>query len=248
MNKLILGIITASAAVILLGGCSSKQEMYISNSGNGTISIDIELDDMVVEYSRDLLGGFSNAPSDKLRLFDIAKIAETVTALKSVTLVRINSDSPNRLNMEFNFNDPGEILENQLSESIPDPITFSKKNVNGRIRKTLEIYLSRENFNVVTSLVGMDGSDIMGTFGPQQDPYSREEYLDLMEYLFEEYESPLNIRSIIERSEIVINLKIDGTVVAYSGCSVSEEDVKIQIPLLEIVTLKDPVEISVEWE
>ncbi len=248
MKKLLFGIIFSGVFALLLGGCSSNQEIYISNSGEGNIAIDVELDEMIVKYSRDLLGGFSNIPSANLRLFDIEKIADTVKSLKSVNLVQINSDSPNRLHLEFTFGNPGKILKIKPGEGIPEPITFSTERVNGRIRKMLRIYLVRENFGLITSLVGMNGSDIVHTFGPQDDPYSKEEYLDLMEYLFEEYETPSIIRRIIRESEIIIDLKIDGTVINYSGCSVSGRNVIIQIPLLDIVTLKDPIEISVEWE
>ena len=248
MKKFILSMLTIALAAVLLGSCSSKQEVYISNSGSGNISMDVVLDDIVMEYSRDLLGGFSNTSSDQLRIFDIEKIAEIVGSLESVTLVVVSTDSPDRLHVEFNFTDPGKILYNQFPDSIPDPIVFSKKTINGRIRKTLEIYLSRQNFNIAASIVGMDSSDIMDTFGPQEVPYSKEEYMDLMEYLFEEYETPSNIRRIIRESEIIIDLEIDGTVIDYSVCSVSGRNVIIRIPLLDIVTLKKPIEIFLEWE
>ncbi len=67
----------------------------------------------------------------------------------------------------------------------------------------------------------MKNSEIVNTFGPQEDPYTEIEYLDLMEFLFEEYDSSDNIRAIVKSSEIVINLKVDGEICRLSEGSFS---------------------------
>ena len=88
-------LLTSAIVLILflLIACSSGQDVYISGTGEGTISIDVNLDNMVIQYSRDLLGGFSNTKAEDIRLFDINKISYIVSELESVALTGISSDS-----------------------------------------------------------------------------------------------------------------------------------------------------------
>jgi hypothetical protein len=248
MNKHVILILTSIFIVIVLNSCSSRQDVYISNTGEGTILLDINLDDMVVQYSRDLLGGFSNTETEEIILFDTHKISYIVSALESVSLTDISSDSPDMLHLELDFQDPGNILNAPESPGTPDVISFSRRNSGDVVIKQLKLYLSQKNFNTVTALVGMKDSEVMDTFGPQENPYSESEYLDLMEFLFEEYESSWKIRSILKSSEIIINLQVDGKIVECSGCTGSGSSAEIRIPLLEIVTLVEPIEVVVEWK
>jgi len=118
MIKHTLLILTITFLFTVLGACSSRQDVYISGSGEGSISIDVNLDDMVVQYSRDLLGGFSNTEAEEIRLFDIYKIRSIVSELESVALTDISSDSPDTLHLELDFQDPGKILDEPESPSI----------------------------------------------------------------------------------------------------------------------------------
>ena len=234
--------------VAVLGACSSRQDVYISNTGEGNISVDVKLDNMVVQYSRDLLGGFSNTETEEIKLFDTDKISYIVSDLESVSLTDISSDSSDILHLELDFKDPGMILDKPEIPGTPDVISFSRKSSGNVVIKQLKLYLSRKNFNTVTALVGMKDTEVMDTFGPQENPYSEGEYLDLMEFLFEEYESSWRIRSILKSSEIIINLQVDGKIVECSGCTGSGSTAEIRIPLLDIVTLEHPIEVTVEWE
>ena len=248
MIKHTLLTITVILMIIFLNACSSRQDVYISDTGKGTITIDVNLDDMVVQYSRDLLGGFSNTETEEIKLFDTDKINYIISDLESVSLTDISSDSSDVLHLELDFQDPGNILDNPEIPGTPDVISFSRRNSGNVVIKQLKLYLSRKNFNTVTALVGMNETEVMDTFGPQENPYSESEYLDLMEYLFEEYESSWRIRSILKSSEIIINLQVDGKIVDCYGCTGSGSEVEIKIPLLDIVTLEQPIEVSVEWE
>lgn len=248
MIKHTLLTFTAVLMLIFLNACSSRQDVYISDTGKGTVSIDINLDDMVVQYSRDLLGGFSNTETEKIKLFDIDKISYIISNLESVSLTDINSDSSDVLHLEMDFQDPGNILDSPEIPGTPDVISFSRRNSGSVVIKQLKLHLSQKNFNTVTALVGMKETEVMDTFGPQENPYSESEYLDLMEFLFEEYESSWRIRSVLKSSEIIINLQVDGKIVECSGCTGSGSMAVIKIPLLDIVTLEEPIEIVVEWE
>ena len=248
MIKHTLLILTITLLFTVLGACSSRQDVYISGSGEGSISIDVNLDDMVVQYSRDLLGGFSNTEAEEIRLFDIYKIRSIVSELESVALTDISSDSPDTLHLELDFQDPGKILDEPESPGTSGVISFSQRVSGSIVRKKLKLYLSQKNLSTITALVGMKDSEVMDTFGPQENPYSESEYLDLMEFLFEEYESPYRIRSILKSSEIIINLQVDGKIVECYGCTGSGSRAEIMIPLLDIVTLEQPIEVVVEWE
>lgn len=248
MNKYTLLILSVIFLFTVLSACSSRQDVYISDTGEGSISIDINLDNMLVQYSRDLLGGFSNTKNEEIRLFDNHKISLIVSELESVTLTDISSVSPDKLYLEFDFHDAGNILAKPEKPGTPGVISFSRSVSGSVVRKNLKICLSRNNLNTVTALVGMKDSEVMNTFGPQENPYSENEYLELMEFLFEEYESSYRIRSILKSSAIIINLKVDGKIIEFSGCTASGSTAEIRIPLLDIVTLDKPIVVEIVWE
>ena len=248
MIKRMLLTSTIVLILFLLIACSSRQDVYISGTGEGTISIDVNLDNMVIQYSRDLLGGFSNTEAEDIRLFDINKISYIVSELESAALTGISSDSQDLLHLELDFQDPGKILDSPEIPGTPGVISFSTSVSDSKVRKKLRLYLSQKNLDTVTALVGMKDSEIMETFGPQENPYTEDEYLDLMEYLFEEYESSYRIRSIVKSSEIIINLQVDGKIVECYGCTGSGSSAEIRIPLLDIITMEEPIEVVVEWE
>ncbi|RLD35510.1 MAG: hypothetical protein DRI73_02485 [Bacteroidetes bacterium] len=250
MIKPTLIIFCSILFVLFLNGCSSRQNVYISDTGEGTVSIDINLDDMLTSYAGDLLGGFSNTDSSEINLFDIKKISSVILDLESVSLAEISSEFSEILHIELDFMDPGKIFEESETSGIPNIISFSTREIGNKIRKKISLHISKDNFNTALSLVGMKDSEILETFGPQDNPYTDLEYLDLMEFLFEEYESSYKIRSIVKSSEIIINLNVDGKISKIEGNNViaSDSGVIINIPLLDIVTLEKPIEIVVEWE
>jgi len=248
MIKPTLIIYCSFLIIFFLNGCSSRQNVYISDTGEGTVSIDINLDDMLTSYAGDLLGGFSNTNSSEINLFDIKKISSTISDLESVSLTGISSESSEILYLELGFMDPGKIFDKSELPGTPDLISFSIRKVGNKDRKKISLYLSKDNISTALSLVGMKDSEILETFGPQDNPYTNSEYLDLMEFLFEEYESSWKIRSIIKSSEVLINLKVDGRIINCDGCTFSGSTALIVIPLLDIVTLENPIEIVVEWE
>ena len=234
--------------ILFLNGCSSRQNVYISDTGEGSVSIDINLDNMLTSYAGDLLGGFSKTDSSQINLFDVKKISSIISDLESVSLINLSSESSEILHLELGFMDPGKIFEESNASGTPNIISFSTREIGNKNRKKISLYLSKDNFNTALSLVGMKDSEIMDTFGPQDNPYTDSEYLELMEFLFEEYESSWKIRSIINSSEVLINLKVDGRIINCNGCTFSGTRAVIVIPLLDIVTLEKPIEIVVEWE
>ncbi len=248
MIKHILIIFNSILLIIFLNACSSRQDVYISNTGEGTVSIDINLDNMLTSYAGDLLGGFSNIETKEINLFDTNKISYIISDLESVSLADINSESSEKLHLELDFMDPGKIFNEPEVSGTPDLISFSTRKAGNKDRYKISLYLTKYNFNTAMSLVGMNDSEILDTFGPQDNPYTDTEYLDLMDFLFEEYETSYKIRSIVKSSEIVINLQIDGKIVECYGCTDSGSTVEIKIPLLDIVTLENPIDIRVEWE
>lgn len=241
------GLILSLLLLLFITSCSSHQDLTISSTGEGSVIIDVNLDDILISYTQDLLGGFSGSESSEIRLFDTAKVIDSISNIDSVSLIDINSESADKLHLELAFLDPGKIFAESKVYGIPDLISFSSKTA-GKNVNIISIYLSKDNFKTVLGLIGMEDSEILDTFGPQDNPYTDIEYLDLMEFLFEEYASSLDIRSIVKSSEIVISLNVDGNITKCYGCTGSGSTALIKIPLLDIVTLVKPIEISVEWK
>jgi len=250
MIKHTLFVILFTMAIFFFYSCSSRQNIYISDTGAGSVSLDINLENMLTSYARDLLGGFSGKDQDNVQLFDIQKIKNTVMELDGVSLTKITSNNSENLHLAFSFNNPASIFKKSTKSDFPNLISFSRSMIGSKIRKRLAMVLTKDNFKAVTTLLGLENSEVLDTFGPQENPYTSSEYLDLMDYMFEEYETSANIRTIIRSSKIIINLKTDGQIVGSKGCKVTDSgsDVIIEIPLLDIVTLEKPIEVFVEWE
>ncbi len=250
MNKHTLFAISLIVTFFFINACSSRQDIYISDTGEGTASIDINLDNMLTSYAGDLLGGFSGPDQDNVQLFDIQKIKNTVMGLEGVFLTDISSSNSESLHLNFSFKNPADIFRNPLDTGIPDLISFSTTKKGNGIRKKLNLFLTKDNYKAVTALLGLENSEVLDTFGPQENPYTSSEYLDLMDYMFDEYGTSENIRTVVRTSKIIINLKTDGQIVASKGCKITDSgsDAIIVIPLLDIVTLEKPIEVFVEWE
>ncbi|MDY7028121.1 MAG: hypothetical protein SVR04_07490, partial [Spirochaetota bacterium] len=84
-------------------------------------------------------------------------------------------------------------------------------------------------------------------FGPQPDPMSREEYIDMMSYALGTYAEESALRKILESQEIDISVRVEGTIVDGEGISYRGDTASLKLPFLQPATLKEPLFVSLTW-
>jgi len=241
--------LSAAAASLLLYGCSSSQNLSLSGDGSGKARIGITLSPMVIRYAEDIAGGFSgDSGAASLRLFDKDKIQLKLSSLKGVHSVKVEDEEQNKLELSFSF----DSIEDLLPGDDSAPPVFLFRNKNGV--KTLSFTLTAGNFSSVTDFLGLENNEVLDTFGPQKDdPFSDEEYTEMAEYLFDEYASKKAIDSVLEKSSVDVNISVDGRLVSIDSTSpvsssFSGSGGSVRIPLLTVLTLSEPVKITVVWK
>lgn len=250
LSNILFGIIILSIILFFIS-CSSHQEMYLGNDGSGTTEVDISLHPVLMKYFRDIAGGFSTGQRvSEMRLFDVKKIKEKISSLPHVVLQSVKSPSAAELKVTLSFDRIDHLFPESSKSAVPVIFQFSKK---GKIN-TLIFTLTKDNFSFLTGFFGLGGNEIMDTFGPQKDqPFSKAEYMEMIEYLFGEYGSKKEIDTILSASTVTLSVNVSGDIISMAGSSTVTTSFKgplgkISIPLVEILTLVKPLVIKMSWK
>lgn len=245
-------VLISAVIVLILGlsSCSSGGRVYISSDGGGKADVNITLSPLVVRYAADLAGGFSaEQPKGNLRIFDAKKLRTRLNAIDGVKLISAEGPAPDRFSFSFSFDHIENIFPSagSLGGSV---LTFTRKNG----IKTLVFNLNADNFSSVTGFLGFGNNEILETFGPQTgEPYSKEDYLELVEFLFDEYASKESIDAEMKNAVIRFSFSVEGENLVIKGDSPVSFSVKgaegtVEVPLIAFLTLSEPVVFRAEWE
>ncbi len=239
-------IVTLSVTIALLSNCSSVQHVTLAADGSGAVEINVDLNQLLILYARDIVGGFSSKEAAaEIKLFDTGKIKEKIASMPHVTLKSVSSVSVQKLYLAFSFDG----IENIFPHS-KDILIISEKDG----KKTLSFTLTADNFSLLTDFLGLQENEIIDTFGPQKDvPFNRDEYFEMTEYLFDEYASKEEIDTVLRDSSIETDINVHGTITAVESSpsvvtSFKGSHGKIKIPLVDILTLSRPIVFKITWE
>ncbi len=232
-----LAVLTLAAALFSVS-CSSEQQIQVQGDGSGSGSLRIDLHPMFVQYLKDVSAGFIEGDMEAMEFsaFDLREIAATMRDLDGISLVSAQTEGEGGLELSYVFSDPEAILQ---------PIEFSSR---GNLR-TLRVLITAENFEQLFPLVGMEEQDTLMTFGPQPDPYSEEEYVEMMEYALGDYEDAATIRRVLERRRSELNVSVDGPITEARGFILNDDgrSARATIPYLRAATLREPLDLSLSW-
>jgi hypothetical protein len=225
----------------LFSGCSGRDIVRLHDDGSGRAQVEVELHPFFVAYLDDIVAGFSGAEPGTLPLFDLALLREGIRELPGVVLTEAAITDRRRLNLDFTFSDAGVVF----SEREPSPYRF-RKLADGT--KEAEFTLSGETWPSVRSFVPMSQEQGVETFGPQDPPYGRDEYVDLISFLLEEYASVDALEKMIRSRTVDIEVTVDGTISGVEGFdSFAGSTARASLPLLDLVTLAEPVVLGIRW-
>jgi hypothetical protein len=230
--------LAALFASFALAGCAVNQRVSLEPEGSGTAVVRIRLEKILMDYLKDLSEVSGAAAQDKGRIFNLEDIRKGFASRPEVTLTRLESPSPDRLEMELAF---GSIEKLFAAPDKPQTILTLKKGPNGT---TLRAHLDRKNFSQLLELAPFLKNPLFEGLGPQEnDDTTEAEYLELIDLALGEGGSAALKASVIETTILV-----KGQVVAQTGGSVVNGGVVFRIPLLRVLLLNKPLDYSLTFK
>lgn len=256
--------------LVVLGGCSMHQQISIYPNGSGNAKVRVVLAPLIVRYMDDILASLgppTSSGASEPALFDTGRIRAAFDALSGVKLTALSTPSRSTLDLQFTFDDINTVIPDLpgktpsgggASPVSPASPTGTAAPAGPGVRplelrdhagvKTLRLLLSRATWPEVASLPPLRGDPILRSLGPQESRhYTEGEYLNLLEYAFSDYASKGQVKQAVASSVVDIEVTVHGTIISEKGGVRSGNTVTYRIPLLEIVTLEKPIDLSVSF-
>src|SRR6056297_3398369 len=254
-SQLILPVITVTILLItLFSACSARQDVELNADGSGSTTVRIDLHPIFIQYLRDLTAGLSSegtngsetdaSGKDPFRIFDEFKIAAAFARTDGATLQEFRRRAPGHIELTATFDNPAEVLPTPQQNDIPRVVQFSSSGG----ERSLQLILTSENVSSLYSLVGMEEQQNMLTFGPQPNPLSEEEYLDMMGYALGTYAEGGELERVLKSQNLQIVVQVDGEITSAEGFSLRDGRAEATIPFLRPATLFQPLELSLSWK
>src|SRR6056297_856281 len=248
-SQLILpGILTMILLISLFSACSARQDVELNADGSGSTTVRIDLHPIFVQYLRDLTAGLSSetdaSGEDPFRIFDEFKIAAAFARTDGATLQDFRRTAPGHIELTATFDNPAELLPAPQQEGVPRVVSFSSSGG----ERSLQFTLTSENVNSLYSLVGMEEQQNMLTFGPQPNPMTEAEYLDMMGYALGTYAEGDELERVLKSQNLHIVVQVDGEITSAEGFTLREGRAEATIPFLRPATLYHPLELALSWK
>jgi hypothetical protein len=225
--------------------CSSRQVIDVSENGDIHCKIEIELTKMFADYIRDLsdAAGTGAAPES---YFDTQQIRSAFSSLEGVKLEKISSGTASKpeLKLAFSVENNAESLKGIKGANPAGDEIFSFSESSGI--KKISFYLDRINYRKISSAFAFEDNPVLAGLTPQPDnPYSGEEYLELVDYVFSEYTS--DAASVIKNSFVDIEINVKGKIQKAEGGKIKGNSASFRIPVINFLTLYNPVHFEIEY-
>ena len=236
--RLIAVLAVAVSVALAALGCAVNQRVALETDGSGTASVQIKMEKILTDYLQDLsdLGG--GTAKEKGRIFNVEDIRKGFASRQGVTLTRIDSPSPERLDMELAFTSVEKLF---AAADKPQTILSLKQGAQGA---TLRAHLDRKNFSQLLELAPFLKNPLFEGLGPQENDNTTEaEYLELIDLALGEGGAAALKASFIETTILV-----KGQVVAQTGGKPVPGGVVFRIPLLRILLLDKPLDYSLTYK
>jgi hypothetical protein len=248
MMKLPMLLMCFALAFTLLVSCSVEQEVRLERDGSGSASVSITLHPIIVEYLHDLMESMSGPIAvEDMQIFDVDAIVGYFRERDGVGVGDVELPSPDRLKLHLSFDHVTALISSPDKKI--DPVVMFDESPNSA---RFEIFLDRNNFQLVSGIFSppdTPASVLIPYY--REDFFSEEEYLELVDYAFEEYAKDEPVSEIIRNSFIRVLLETSGNILDQVGGAPTDGDdattVRFNIPFLTLVTLEEPFLASVEW-
>ncbi|MFW6208888.1 MAG: hypothetical protein ACOC7X_09300 [Spirochaetota bacterium] len=249
MKRLLLpAIVMTGVFLLLFSGCSARQDVALQADGSGTTTVRIELHPIFVQYLRDLTAGLSadaseDSEGESFRIFDEAKIAAAFARTDGAALQDFRRAAPGHIELTAGFDNPAEVLPAPQDPDVPPVVEFSESDG----ERTLQFSLNSKNVSSLYSLLGMQEQQTMLTFGPQPEPLTEAEYVDMMVYALGTYAARSELERALQSQNLQIVVRVEGEILSAEGFTLRDGRAEATIPFLQPATLFEPLELSLRW-
>ncbi|MBN1835557.1 MAG: hypothetical protein JW820_06880 [Spirochaetales bacterium] len=234
MRRVALGLFVIIAAA-LLPACSIRPEVTVETTGSGTVSMRIRLEKVFVDYLNDLAELTGDAAGG--RIFKVEDIRKSFAERNDLELRRIESPSPDVLDMEIAFDSIETVFAREEKLQEAGIVSFARVPEGYAIR----FHLDRGNFGDIQEFLPFLKNPLFDGLAPQEGDVTTEaEYLEMIDLALGEEGS-----AALKASTIETRVTVKGTLVSQQGGSVSGNTVTFSIPLLRVLLLDEPLDYSI---
>ena len=222
--------------------------------GSAEAKIEVTIQKVFMDYLFALaeIAGNESLPAGVL--FDIQEVEKAITDRPGLTVNNIENPKPEILKLDLSLENIEKVFATNSSEN--ETTSASTENTTKKIvkpiisligtnQKTLNIYLDTSNYYQLTTLFPVLDNPLIASMGPQPNSsISESEYLEMMVFLLGE-DGP----KAIKESEVNLTIRIEGSIVSHShGELISSNSLLLNIPLLDILVLNDPIDYEIVFE
>ena len=220
--------------------CTVKQDINIDRSGKGSCTVSVDLNSFFTEYLKDLSDA-AGSPEEEFTVFDRQMIEESFSKNSNAELADVRIKGSGSIELDIKFNNPGDILR---ENSLNPVISYTRKGSSSIV----SFNLNTENYKALSRMTGLADNPVLAALTPQpENPYTNDEYLDMVDFVFSDYEGGDIAAVTMAKSMVEINIETEGRVVSAGNGTFSGSRAVFRIPLLKFLTLSEPVVFSVEY-
>ena len=243
--------ITILIVVVLLAGCSLRQEISLRVDGSGEVTVTVQLHETAARYLLDLAEAMGDSlPADQRRVFQVETIESELRDQGGLEVISVVSPSPETLVVELLLSDIETLFAEAGTggEAGVEPVIVFRRAAGNGDTAGMDFSLNRRNFPLLTRRLAIENSP-MGMLLPTDEEgfFSEEDYLDLFDYAFGDYVGDSSIEKILRDSIIRVEIEVESSVVSQSGGSLQGKVVTYDIPLLRLLTLEEPIRFGLEF-
>jgi hypothetical protein len=221
-------------AVTALLSCTIKQQVDLEADASGTVSMQIRLEPVFVQYIEDLSA--LTGESFDGGIFNAEEIEKEFAEREDVTLLAIETPSPDTLNMKLEYTSIEEVFSSEQELRASGIIRFERVSQGYSVR----FHLDRENFPAVMTFVPALQNPLFEGLGPQEnDDTTEEEYYELMDLALGEGGAES-----VRNSYIETRVNVRGTLISQTGGTITPGGVTFTIPLIRVLLLDEPLDYS----
>jgi hypothetical protein len=235
----ILWLAAVSLLVVsALLGCTIKQQVQLEANASGTVSMQIRLEPVFVQYIEDLSA--LTGESTEGQIFNVEEIKKEFAEREDVNLLAISTPTTDTLDMKLQFTSIEEVFASEQELQQSGIIRFEKVSQG----YSVHFHLDRKNFSAVMTFIPALQNPLFEGLGPQEnDDTTEEEYYELMDLALGEGGAE-SVRSAYIETKVTVR----GTLVSQSGGKITQGGVTFTVPLIRVLLLDEPLDYSLVFK
>ncbi len=219
-------------ALVLLGGCSVREEISLQPDGSGEATLTVDLHPVLIAYVSDLASAMTGVEAE-YPVFDVTQIAAEIDTRPGMELVRAEQRGRGGLTLVTRFTDINAIF---AREGAGDVLRFERRGD----ERMLTLTLGRDAVARFLEYAPQESATMVELlFPPADGSVTRDEYRDELAWALEEYDRRAVVERTLDEARIEVRVSPQGRLVSQRGGEVVDGSVVFTIPVLELLTLRE---------